>query len=68
MLFLVGSRWETDMPWPADPSRLTDDRRLGDTLVDVRFGVYTVEAVELATDLGDVFRCISAACDMPTGR
>lgn len=44
------------MPCPADPSRLADDLRFGDTLVDVKLGVYTVEAVELATDLGDVFR------------
>jgi hypothetical protein len=53
---------------PADPSRPADVLRFGDRLVEVRLGVYAVDAVELATDRGEVLRCASPVCEMPTGR
>lgn len=68
MLCPEGVLWETDMPWPADPSRPADIFIWGDMLDEVRLGVYAVDAVEAATDCGEVLRCASiAACDMMLG-
>ena len=63
-----GVLWAIGMPCAADPSRPADVLMFGEMLVEVILVVYAAETAELATERGEVFRCMfPTGCGMPTG-